>query len=787
MRYIILISVIFMAFTLFAETYTVKQDGTGDFETIQEAVSSPIVVNGDTIIVYPGTYYENVYIVKDITVASLYYITGDEQYIHQTIISGQNDNVVTINSNGETELNGFTVVNGIDGIHAHQPCTPDTTKILNCIIRQNSEIGIYYVNGNSGCLYVDNCHISETNNGLAIFGFCNSLIENSYIDEIQDYGIFLYGTDPMSSTTRLRVTSEINNCEIYNNVNEAIHLDFATANVNNSILRDNNIAFKEVYYPGIPSYVNIENTTITENTTVFSDFINNVLSVKNSIIWNNTILGIPNLSDITYSDIQDGFNGTGNIDEDPLFFNTAGNDYTLSWTETEKSPCIDTGDPDPQYNDPDGTRADMGAYYYPHEIITYQFPSLATNNGWKWLCFDVLDKRIAFIIAQVMLDPMKAPEIFDKALYNKIEVPSNDIFEINYFEYPPPAGHWQNGDHPFSSPQGYKFHTFLAYNLEISGCRCEPETAFNLIAYVSPEEPKENWIGYYLSRSQHVYDAFYGYLDNIYSIQTQFWSVRRNPGGAWPDVSYTLDPGDLVIVKCEQDIENFCWIRQSPIDEFEIEEPGNFSYEEQADYTPIYMNLNPEDLPTEIGAIVDGECKGATVVQDTSAQICAYILESQGGSLEFEFYYGGRAQNKVIKEYYVYDPETMQTEMTSIKLGDKKDCYYVSFKDEPASKPEPVKLEASNYPNPFNPSGAGRSPVTTISYSLPNESEILLTIYNIKGQKVKELIKGTQPAGSYNVSWDGKDEYGKDVTSGIYFYKLKTQQNEIIRKMLLLK
>ncbi|MCK4653658.1 MAG: T9SS type A sorting domain-containing protein [Candidatus Cloacimonetes bacterium] len=236
----------------------------------------------------------------------------------------------------------------------------------------------------------------------------------------------------------------------------------------------------------------------------------------------------------------------------------------------------------------------------------------------------------------------------------------------------------------------------------------------------------------------------------------------------------------MVVVWCEEDIVEFCWIDQDPRESYIIEEPQSFSYEEEADYIPIYMQLDPEDLPMEIGTFLDGECKGATVVQDTSAQICAYILESQGGSLEFEFYYGGRAENKVIREYYVYDPETSRTEKGSIQVENNKDCYYVSFKDEPASKPEPVKLEASNYPNPFNP-------ITTISYSLPDESEVSLTIYNIKGQKVKELIKGTQPAGSYNVSWDGKDENGKDITSGIYFYKLRTHNNEITRKMLLLK
>ena len=63
---------------------------------------------------------------------------------------------------------------------------------------------------------------------------------------------------------------------------------------------------------------------------------------------------------VTYTDIQGGWAGVGNIDVDPLFVMPDQNDYRLQWD----SPCIDSGDPDPQYNDPDGTRADMGVFYY---------------------------------------------------------------------------------------------------------------------------------------------------------------------------------------------------------------------------------------------------------------------------------------------------------------------------------------------------------------------------------------------------------------------------------------
>jgi len=84
-----------------------------------------------------------------------------------------------------------------------------------------------------------------------------------------------------------------------------------------------------------------------------------------------------------------------------------------------------------------------------------------------------------------------------------------------------------------------------------------------------------------------------------------------------------------------------------------------------------------------------------------------------------------------------------------------------------------------NYPNPFNP-------VTNITYFLPADAEIKLIIYNLKGEKVKELTHGFQTRGWRKVIWDGKNSQGKKVSSGIYFCKLQANQGcEIIRMVLL--
>ena len=90
-------------------------------------------------------------------------------------------------------------------------------------------------------------------------------------------------------------------------------------------------------------------------------------------------------------------------------------------------------------------------------------------------------------------------------------------------------------------------------------------------------------------------------------------------------------------------------------------------------------------------------------------------------------------------------------------------------------------INPKNYPNPFNPS-------TTISFALPQDSKVELSVYNIKGQKVKTIAKDVFAKGLHKLIWNGKDSSGKEVGSGVYFYKLKVNgKDKSVRKCLLLK
>ena len=104
---------------------------------------------------------------------------------------------------------------------------------------------------------------------------------------------------------------------------------------------------------------------------------------------------------------------------------------------------------------------------------------------------------------------------------------------------------------------------------------------------------------------------------------------------------------------------------------------------------------------------------------------------------------------------------------------------YVDVEDNVIIQTPEIFLH-QNYPNPFNPT-------TTINYSLKENSNVSLNIYNIKGQKVKQLVSDQLSAGQHSVVWNGKDDSGKSVSSGIYLYKLKTVNFEKTKKMILIK
>jgi len=93
----------------------------------------------------------------------------------------------------------------------------------------------------------------------------------------------------------------------------------------------------------------------------------------------------------------------------------------------------------------------------------------------------------------------------------------------------------------------------------------------------------------------------------------------------------------------------------------------------------------------------------------------------------------------------------------------------------------PVRFSlGDNYPNPFNP-------VTKISFDLPTTSRVMLRIYDVRGNEIRTLVSGVMPFGSHTVTWNGADDRGRAVSSGVYFYRIEAEEFAATHKMMLVK
>jgi flagellar hook assembly protein FlgD len=125
--------------------------------------------------------------------------------------------------------------------------------------------------------------------------------------------------------------------------------------------------------------------------------------------------------------------------------------------------------------------------------------------------------------------------------------------------------------------------------------------------------------------------------------------------------------------------------------------------------------------------------------------------------------------------YFTGDPfDIMQWYIDDLRVS-----YEGGVSNENNDVPMVTKL-SGNYPNPFNPE-------TTINFSTKEDGNVRIDIYNIKGQRVTTLVNEHMKADNHKVVWTGKDNSGRQVSSGVYFYKMKAGKYTSTKKMILMK
>lgn len=154
---------------------------------------------------------------------------------------------------------------------------------------------------------------------------------------------------------------------------------------------------------------------------------------------------------------------------------------------------------------------------------------------------------------------------------------------------------------------------------------------------------------------------------------------------------------------------------------------------------------------------------------DEHLRINKTLIPAQGGAATSAEYLFIDSEVKADKSY-IY--KLVQVDLN----GNESEAGTVGIRTD-AWVPQHYFLD-SNYPNPFNPS-------TTIKFGLPEQTKVVLDIFNIRGEKICRLSDQIMSAGIHSVEWDGTNMIGRQVSSGVYFYKLKAGTYQKISKMLL--
>ncbi|MDD3284484.1 MAG: FlgD immunoglobulin-like domain containing protein [Patescibacteria group bacterium] len=217
----------------------------------------------------------------------------------------------------------------------------------------------------------------------------------------------------------------------------------------------------------------------------------------------------------------------------------------------------------------------------------------------------------------------------------------------------------------------------------------------------------------------------------------------------------------------------------------------------------VYLNHPQEPLVQNLGIGLPYDGTWPNVIGSTYTQTGNTITVDTNGNCigVFGQLPNGEDWNTVIfmnggenlrwsSESQTIEPERIQMDRTQIQFiipegltridVQARSLAQYTANDDPSIVTPATPVLHQNFPNPFNPE-------TTISFNLPKAGKASLNIYNVKGQLVKTLVNETKTAGTHQIIWNGTDNSGQSVSSGIYYYKLNAGKYSSTRKMIMMK
>jgi hypothetical protein len=406
------------------------------------------------------------------------------------------------------------------------------------------------------------------------------------------------------------------------------------------------------------------------------------------------------------------------------------------------------------------------------ESLNFQ---VVNGIGWKWISFPRMERY--------------KDETFDaKTLLSRIEPWDGQTPELLYMEYKPQGIDWSiSYDYVYGweqtptlielkSTQGYKLkyegNTNLA-SIRLEGAKEDYDATIDM-------NEGANWVGYFLDQCYLPQQCIPANIwAGLTQIQTQYWTmvkILQNPP-TWLGKPKPFQYGELVVLTTNHPVD-FHWQIPGGVgsDAENIPQTNFYSFTEQADYLPFYVEMDSLSDIEEIAVLADGEVKGGAVREtgDTLVEVNGYLQGVPPGAvIEFETWNGYKSAPVEKGNYVVIDHSKKLREKRNIYAGEKARYYHVSLKSNEIYELPPDIGFVTCQPNPF-------SNKTTFTFRINEKNNIGIRIFDLQGNHVKTLIDGPYPEGYYNLSWNGDNASGNRIEPGIYFYKV-TSDNKTLQ------
>jgi hypothetical protein len=400
--------------------------------------------------------------------------------------------------------------------------------------------------------------------------------------------------------------------------------------------------------------------------------------------------------------------------------------------------------------------------------------NVVNGIGWKWISFPRMERyKDEIFDAQTLLSRIKpwAPN----KLYMEYNPDNSPLLSIVYENE---QWNTSGGLNELKSTQGYKLkyqgETVLA-SIRLEGAKEDYDMQVDLLV------EGENWLGYFLDENYKPQQCLPADIwDDLVQIQTQHWSMTKtstDPPWFYIGKPKPFEYGDLVVLVMDKEYTDFQWQMPGEGEEAaDFPETAYYSFEEQPDYLPFYIETDSTSDIQEIAVLADGEVKGAAVREagDTLVEVQGYLEEVPAGAvIEFETWNGYKSEPVEKHSYVVIDHQRKVREKRTIYTGERANYYHVSLKANEVYELPPEIGPITCKPNPFRQSAE-------FSFRLNRESNVRIEVMGINGTLIKTVINGFYPEGLYNFTYQGDNEAGNRIKPGVYFYRVSVG-NEVVQ------